>query len=655
MCSCIVIAVVMGERAGKLCMNEYIKDIREKTAGMSRSEKLGYIVTYYWYHILGIAALVLFVVIFVGHFLFGEKPPLFSCVMVNMVTDDARDDRLAEGFAECLGLPENRVLVDSNYHFSYEGVSLQGVNESYYDKFFLKWSNSELDAVIMEEDLYQYCKKMNGTFRDLDEYDTGNLVLYEDEEDGMHTAVVLDSQELIRPLRQAGSSRLLLVFPRQGRHEEKCQEFIDYIVENYKEWEAKGMNIQADHPKLQYSGRIDFSDPKAPVFVFPCTYVRMRFTGSVLKAYVKNNKAYWDNYMGCILDGKQMSYRLPDKGEAVFEILLKEDAGQEDVEPGYGEDAGHGDIEPGYGEDTGQEDMEPGHGEDTGQEDIEPGHGEDAGQEDIESGHGEDAGQEEVHEVLLFKRQDACHELTFCGFEIAEGARLLELEELPERRIEVYGDSVSAGELSEAVAYEGKEDPPHEGEYSNSWYSYAWMTARKLQAQIHDIAQGGIALMDETGWFCGPQYIGMESVWDKVHYNPQLGKETVWDFSAYIPHVVIVAIGQNDSNPQDYMKEDPASEKADQWRAHYRAFLEKIRATYPDAYIVCCTTLLNHDKAWDDSIEQVCSSMQDPKVTHYMFRRNGNGTPGHLRISEAEEMAEELSAYINGLGIKEWE
>ena len=41
------------------------------------------------------------------------------------------------------------------------------------------------------------------------------------------------------------------------------------------------------------------------------------------------------------------------------------------------------------------------------------------------------------------------------------------------------------------------------------------------------------------------------------------------------------------------------------------------------------------------------------KIRHFMFRRNGKGTPGHLRIPEAEEMAEELSAYIENLDI-EW-
>ena len=75
----------------------------------------------------------------------------------------------------------------------------------------------------------------------------------------------------------------------------------------------------------------------------------------------------------------------------------------------------------------------------------------------------------------------------------------------------------------------------------------------------------------------------------------------------------------------------------------------KLRDKYPLACIVCCTTLLCHDKAWDNSIGQVVREMEDEKITQYIFKRNGRGTPGHLRIPEAEEMAEELAAYIEKL------
>ncbi len=346
------------------------------------------------------------------------------------------------------------------------------------------------------------------------------------------------------------------------------------------------MKIQPDNEKLSYSGRIDWSNPQEPVFVYPCTSVRMRFTGNELKVFVRNKSAYWDNYLGCILDGRQSAFALPKEGIACVKVEVE--------------------------------------------------------------------GTKE-HEVMFFKRQDACHEMSFLGVELAEGAKLLDMPRMPERKIEIYGDSVSAGEVSEAVEYVGKEDPEHNGEYSNSWYSYAWMTARRLNAQIHDIAQGGMALMDKTGWFHDPDYIGMESAWDKIHYNPDLGTSMDWDFSQYIPQVAVVAIGQNDSHPEDYMKEDPKGEKAEKWRNHYKVFLEKLREKYPCAQIICCTTLLEHDEAWDVSIGKVVQELRDERITQYLFKRNGKGTPGHLRIPEAEEMAEELANYIESLNVDGWE
>ena len=51
------------------------------------------------------------------------------------------------------------------------------------------------------------------------------------------------------------------------------------------------------------------------------------------------------------------------------------------------------------------------------------------------------------HEITIFKRQDACHEMTFLGVELEADGELLELPETARpsaRKIEVYGDSVSA-------------------------------------------------------------------------------------------------------------------------------------------------------------------------------------------------------------------
>ena len=83
-------------------------------------------------------------------------------------------------------------------------------------------------------------------------------------------------------------------------------------------------------------------------------------------------------------------------------------------------------------------------------------------------------------------------------------------------------------------------------------------------------------------------------------------------------------------------------------------FLKKLRETYPDAQIICITTLLEHDSSWDYAIDKVVKAMNDKKISHYLFKRNGNATPGHLRILEAEEMAEELAEYIGKLKIEGW-
>ncbi len=102
------------------------------------------------------------------------------------------------------------------------------------------------------------------------------------------------------------------------------------------------------------------------------------------------------------------------------------------------------------------------------------------------------------------------------------------------------------------------------------------------------------------------------------------------------------------------MKEDYNGQMADTWREHYKAFLNGLRVKYPEAYIICCTTLLEHDIAWDNAIDEVVNQINDKRISHYLFIRNGYGTPGHLRIPEAEEMAEELCSYIESLGIEAW-
>lgn len=264
---------------------------------------------------------------------------------------------------------------------------------------------------------------------------------------------------------------------------------------------------------------------------------------------------------------------------------------------------------------------------------------------------------EGVNDVLVFKRQDSSHAFTFHGLILAQDGELLPPPQRPARRMEVYGDSVSAGECCECEDCAGKPDPQHNGEFSNVWWSYSWLTARTLGAELHDVAQGGIALLDGTGYFNGPDYVGMLSAWDKVRYNPAFGTPKAWDFTRYTPHVVVIAIGQNDSHPVNVMEQEPAGEAALRWKQHYAAFIRGLRAKYPHATFVLTTTILNHHPAWDDAIDEVCRQLQqeDSRIHHFLYTNNGSGTPGHIRVSEAKVMAQELSGFIASLGEEIWQ
>lgn len=262
--------------------------------------------------------------------------------------------------------------------------------------------------------------------------------------------------------------------------------------------------------------------------------------------------------------------------------------------------------------------------------------------------------EDKEHHLFLFKRMDACHHFTLHGLILLEQSELKRPSAKPVRKMEFYGDSITAGEVAEAIDYIEKEDPNHNGEYSNSWYSYATITARKLNAQIHTIAQGGIALLDKTGYFHAPNYIGMETAYDKLSYNTDIAPSTLWDFRQYTPQVVVVAIGQNDNHPKDYMKEDYSSKYSVAWRNHYKTFIHNLRNHYPTSTIILKTSIMYHDVSWDNAIEEVCRQIDDPKIHHFLYQKNGIGTPGHIRISEAEQMANELVKFIESLGDDIW-
>jgi hypothetical protein len=76
---------------------------------------------------------------------------------------------------------------------------------------------------------------------------------------------------------------------------------------------------QADHPYIQYTGRIDFTDPKLPRFWQPGVYITAKFTGPDCEV-ILNDEVLWGknhNYLEVVVDGKAVRLQTKAKRDTI--------------------------------------------------------------------------------------------------------------------------------------------------------------------------------------------------------------------------------------------------------------------------------------------------------------------------------------------------
>lgn len=256
------------------------------------------------------------------------------------------------------------------------------------------------------------------------------------------------------------------------------------------------------------------------------------------------------------------------------------------------------------------------------------------------------------HEAVIYRRSDAWRDsIILHQFILEEGSEIEAPKHFPNRRIDFYGDSILAGGSVEAVGFEGEEDASitlwnPEDTITNGWWGFGAITARMLDAHSHINGIGGLALLNGTGWY-GDPLVGWEETWDKR--NPVPGHMTPWDFAEFQPQVIVCSIGQNCARNGDIT--DP--QHKERWMAAYCGILEGLRENCPKAKFLLTTTLLRHDRAWDEAVKSVAQIMEEAwgegSIRFHAFARMGVGTPGHLRVVEEREMAGELAPAILAL------
>ncbi|MBQ5945957.1 GDSL-type esterase/lipase family protein [Massilia sp. ST3] len=243
------------------------------------------------------------------------------------------------------------------------------------------------------------------------------------------------------------------------------------------------------------------------------------------------------------------------------------------------------------------------------------------------------------HRFLITKRTEGEEGATvFQGLELDDKAGLLPPPPRPARRIEFYGDSITSGMGNEAP----DDGVDHLGKDKNSFRSYAALSARQLGAEGHFISQSGIGVM--ISWFP----FTMPDFYDQA--NAVGNNDSKWDFGKWTPDVVVINLMQNDSwlIGRDH-KLQPEPDGA-QRIAAYRGFIQRLRALYPKAYIVCALGSMDATKAgspWPGYVSAAVRGMQqdgDKRIDTLFFPFAGYGA--HPRVHHHEANAKLLTAFI---------
>lgn len=256
------------------------------------------------------------------------------------------------------------------------------------------------------------------------------------------------------------------------------------------------------------------------------------------------------------------------------------------------------------------------------------------------------------HDLLLHRRTEGLVGWSqFLEFIPEEGERLLPVAPAPARRIEVIGDSISAG-----YGVDGPDETcPFTSATENNYLTYGAIAARQLGADATIIAWSGRGVYRNYADEPAPT---MPEIYGRTVPNQQA---PAWDFSSWVPHVVVINLGTNDFSVD---RNNKGVNPGEAFRAAYAALVETVRTNYPDAVIFCTvgpmlsdtypegTMALSTARSYINRVVEDRKRGGDDKVRFLEFPQqdgaaNGLGCDWHPSAKTHQLMAQQLAEAIS--------
>lgn len=204
------------------------------------------------------------------------------------------------------------------------------------------------------------------------------------------------------------------------------------------------------------------------------------------------------------------------------------------------------------------------------------------------------------HDVVLVRRNEGFFgNVEFLGFEPGAGASLVETPWPYAHRMELIGDSLTAG-----YGIEGDSAQCNFSAATESFYgTYGAVAARNVNAAVHAIAYSGKGVFQNYG---GDKNELMPSLWRRTLTSDPASQ---WDFSKFTPEAVVVNLGTNDFSA--------AIAEAD-FEGAYTDLLVDVRSKYPEAMIFC-VTWAHWGASKEGWVTNAMAATGDAKLRHVGF------------------------------------
>lgn len=249
------------------------------------------------------------------------------------------------------------------------------------------------------------------------------------------------------------------------------------------------------------------------------------------------------------------------------------------------------------------------------------------------------------HRLQLYKRTEGNQGTgLFKGVELSETGELLPWTDIPERKIEFIGNSITCG-----YGVEGKRpDERWTPQTENNYLSYGPIMARAFGADYHITAHSGLGVVRNYGY---REKISPQAMPDRFNRVFDEKEEPVWDFSKWKPDVVVINLGTNDFSTPPFPDRNDFEEG-------YEKLINKIFDAYGEIPVFCIVGPMIDEPCYSyvkEVVGRFRTTYQKQNVYfvgipgYLMVRDKDLGADSHPNYSGQRKMAAHVLPVISGV------